>query len=90
MAAGEGTLRVGSEDYPFGSESVLYLPAGQPHAIKFIAAEKTDKTDKADKPDKSVAVQFLSAARAAGPAAGASAPTKPAGKTRSPQTGSVP
>jgi quercetin dioxygenase-like cupin family protein len=87
VAAGEGKLRVGSEDYPFGSESVLYLPAGQPHAIKFIAAEKTDK---ADKTDKSVAVQFLSAARAAGPAPGASAPTKPAGKTRSPQTGSVP
>jgi quercetin dioxygenase-like cupin family protein len=85
VAAGEGKLRVGSEDYPFGSESVLYLPAGQPHSIKFNAVEKTDKTD-----NRSVAVQFLTAARATGPAAGASAPTKPAGKTRSPQTGSVP
>jgi quercetin dioxygenase-like cupin family protein len=85
VAAGEGKLMVGSEDYPFGSESVLYLPAGQPHAIKFNAVEKTDKSD-----NRSVAVQFLTAARAAGPAPGASAPTKPAGKARSPQTGSVP
>jgi quercetin dioxygenase-like cupin family protein len=81
VAAGEGKLSVGSEDYQFGSECVLYLPAGQPHAIKFIAAEKTDKTDK---PDKSVVVQFLAAARASGSVPGASVPTKPAAKTRSP------
>ena len=85
--AGQGKLSVGSEEYPFGSESVLYLPAGQPHAIKFIAAEKSDKTEK---PEKIVVVQFLTSARATGAAPSAAAPTKAAAKTRSTQTGSVP
>ena len=84
---GQGKLAVGSEEYPFGSESVLYLPAGQPHAIKFLAAEKSDK---AEKPDKIVAVQFLTSARATGVAPGVAAPTNPAPKTRSTQTGPVP
>jgi mannose-6-phosphate isomerase-like protein (cupin superfamily) len=44
VVAGEGKLTVGSEEYPFTSDSVLYLPAGQPHAIKF-TLDKTDKTD---------------------------------------------
>ena len=85
--AGQGKLSVGSEEYPFGSESVLYLPAGQPHTIKFIAAEKSDKTEK---PEKIVVVQFLTSARATGAAPSAAAPTKAAAKTRSTQTGSVP
>ena len=87
VAAGEGHLTVGSEDYPFGSDSVLYLPAGQPHAIKIVVAEKTDKTDK---PDKFVGVQFLAAARGAGATRVPTAPTKPTPKARSPQTGSAP
>jgi quercetin dioxygenase-like cupin family protein len=85
VASGEGNLSVGSEDYPFGSDSVLYLPPGQPHAITFTAAEKTDK---GEKPEKIVAVQFLTSARAAVPST--SGPTKPAAKTRSTQKGSVP
>jgi len=84
VVSGEGRLTVGSEEYPFGSDSVLYLPAGQPHAIKFIVPEKSDKTEK---PEKVVAVQFLASVRAA--AAGAPAPgtTKPTSKARSPQPG---
>ena len=89
MVAGEGKLTVGSEEYPFGSDSVLYLPAGQPHAIKFNVPEKTDK---AEKPEKVVAVQFLASAHATGAAYRPSpaAPTKPAAKTRSTQTGPLP
>ena len=87
IVAGEGKLTVGSEDYPFASDSVLYLPAGQPHALKFIAPEKGEK---AEKPEKAVAVQFLAAARATGAAPAPAAPTKPAAKTRSMQTGPVP
>ena len=85
VVTGEGKLRVGSEDYPFGSDCVLHLPAGQPHAISFIAAEKTDKTD-----NRSVAVQFLTSARATGSVPSAAAPTKAAVKPRSTQTGSAP
>ena len=40
VVAGEGKLTVGSEDYPFASDSVLVLPAGQPHAIKFIGPRR--------------------------------------------------
>ena len=78
---GEGKLSVGREEYPFGNDSVLYLPAGQPHAIKFIT-EKADKTEKP--PEKIVAVQFLTSGRAAGAVRTPSpaAPTKPAAKTR--------
>ena len=78
---GEGKLSVGREEYPFGTDSVLYLPAGQPHAIKFIT-EKADKTEKP--PEKIVAVQFLTSGRAAGAVRTPSpaAPTKPAAKTR--------
>ena len=82
VVTGEGRLTVGSEEYPFGSDSVLYLPAGQPHAIKFVVPEKADKSDK---PEKVVAVQFLAAsARAAGAAPAPAAPTKSASKTHSP------
>jgi quercetin dioxygenase-like cupin family protein len=91
MVTGEGKLSVGREDYPFASDSVLVLPAGQPHAIKFI----TERSDKAEKlPEKVMAVQFLTSARAAGavpsPSSPAVAPTKPAGKTRPTQPGLVP
>jgi hypothetical protein len=89
VAIGEGKLTVGSEDYPFASDSVLFLPAGQPHAIKFIVPEKTDK---AEKPEKPVAVQFLTAAGATGAAhsPAPAAPTRPAAKTRATQAGPVP
>jgi quercetin dioxygenase-like cupin family protein len=91
MVAGEGKLSVGREDYPFGNDSVLVLPAGQPHAIKFI----TEKSDKAEKPpEKVVAVQFLASARPTGavpsPSASPAAPAKPAARTRPGSTGSAP
>jgi len=63
MVAGEGQLTVGRENYPFGNECVLVLPAGQPHAIKF-TAERNDKAEKP--PEKVVAVQFLTSARTTG------------------------
>lgn len=91
MVAGEGRISVGREDYPFASDSVLVLPAGQPHAIKF-ATERSDKAEKL--PEKVVAVQFLTSARATGavpgPSPPAAAPTKPAAKTRPTQTGALP
>ena len=89
MVAGEGKLTVGSEEYPFGNDSVLYLPAGQPHAIKFIAPEKAEKSEKSE---KVVAVQFLASAQATGAAysPAPAAPPKSAAKTRSTQSGSVP
>ncbi|HEY0706327.1 MAG TPA: cupin domain-containing protein, partial [Polyangia bacterium] len=34
VLSGGGTLEVGSETTPFGPETTLYLPAGQPHALK--------------------------------------------------------
>jgi quercetin dioxygenase-like cupin family protein len=86
VVAGEGKLTVGSEDYPFASDSVLYLPAGHPHAIKFLA-EKTDKADKP--PEKVVAVQFLTSVRATGNAPSPVAPGKPAAKARPTQAGSA-
>jgi quercetin dioxygenase-like cupin family protein len=87
VVAGEGKLTVGSEDYPFASDTVLVLPAGQPHAIKF-TAEKTDKTEKP--PEKVVAVQFLTSARATGTAPSPVAPGKSAGKARPTQAGTAP
>jgi quercetin dioxygenase-like cupin family protein len=41
VASGGGTLEVGSETTPFGPETALYLPAGQPHALKFAAKGPT-------------------------------------------------
>jgi quercetin dioxygenase-like cupin family protein len=41
VTAGGGTLEVGSERTPFGPETALYLPAGQPHAIKFAPGATT-------------------------------------------------
>jgi quercetin dioxygenase-like cupin family protein len=87
VVAGEGKLTVGSEDYPFVSDTVLVLPAGQPHAIKF-TAEKTDKTEKP--PEKVVAVQFLTSARATGTAPSPVAPGKSAAKARPTQAGTAP
>jgi quercetin dioxygenase-like cupin family protein len=87
VVTGEGKLTVGSEVYPFASDTVLYLPAGQPHAIKF-SPEKTEKTDKA--PEKVVAIQFLAAARATGTAPNPGAPGKPAAKARPTQAGAAP
>ncbi len=40
VLSGAGELTVGSEKIPFGAEEALYLPAGQPHAVKF--TEKTE------------------------------------------------
>jgi quercetin dioxygenase-like cupin family protein len=40
VRSGGGELTVGSEKIPFGAEEALYLPAGQPHALKF--TEKTE------------------------------------------------
>ncbi len=89
VAIGEGKLTVGSEEYPFASDSVLFLPAGQPHAIKFIVPEKTDK---AEKPERPVAVQFLTAGGLTGAAHGPApaAPSRPAAKPRPTQAGPVP
>jgi quercetin dioxygenase-like cupin family protein len=41
VVSGGGTLEVGSERTPFGGETALYLPDGQPHAIKFAASGPT-------------------------------------------------
>jgi quercetin dioxygenase-like cupin family protein len=84
VVTGEGKLTVGSEVYPFSSDSVLVLPAGQPHAIKF-SIEKTDKTEKP--PEKVVAIQFLTPARAPGTEASSGAPGKSAVKARPAQPG---
>lgn len=40
VLSGAGELTVGSEKIPFGAEEALFLPGGQPHAVKF--TEKTD------------------------------------------------
>jgi quercetin dioxygenase-like cupin family protein len=77
LVSGAGKLDVGSEAYPLTSDSVLVLPAGQPHAIKFTVADKTEKNDKSD---KIVALQFLTAA---GTAAAGPASTKTGAKPRS-------
>jgi quercetin dioxygenase-like cupin family protein len=50
VISGLGKLTVGSEEYPVASEQILYLPPGQPHALKLSPVEKADKA---------VAVQFL-------------------------------
>ncbi len=35
VASGAGTITVGSEEVPFGPDTALYLPGGQPHQVKF-------------------------------------------------------
>ncbi|HEY0712131.1 MAG TPA: cupin domain-containing protein [Polyangia bacterium] len=40
VLSGGGTLQVGSESTPFGPDTALYLPAGQPHALKAGAATR--------------------------------------------------
>jgi quercetin dioxygenase-like cupin family protein len=67
VASGGGTLEVGSESTPFGPETALYLPAGQPHALKFGAKGPT---------------QLIQIFAPAGPElqAGATAPATQAGK----------
>ncbi len=42
VMAGTGELTVGSEKFPFGPSEALYIPAGQPHAVKFTGTEKTE------------------------------------------------
>jgi quercetin dioxygenase-like cupin family protein len=81
LISGGGKLTVGSEEYPLASDDVLHLPAGQPHAISFSTAEKTDKA---------VAVQFLTSAGAAGAPPKAASAKKVESKTRAPQTGQRP
>jgi mannose-6-phosphate isomerase-like protein (cupin superfamily) len=66
VISGSGKLMVGSEEYPVASDQILYLPPGQPHAIKLSPVEKTDKA---------VALQFL----AGGPAAPTVVPPKASG-----------
>ncbi len=41
ILSGGGTLTVGTEDLPFVAESILYIPADQPHAAKFSPADPT-------------------------------------------------
>lgn len=40
---GAGKLTVGSEVMPFESDSLLFVPAGQPRSVKFTTPEKLDK-----------------------------------------------
>ena len=40
VLSGAGELTVGSEKIPFGAEEALFLPGGQPHAVRF--TEKTE------------------------------------------------
>ena len=42
VAAGAGELTVGSEKFPFEAPEALFLPAGQPHAVKFTGTDKTE------------------------------------------------
>jgi quercetin dioxygenase-like cupin family protein len=41
VLSGGGELTVGSEKVPFAAEQALFLPAGQPHSVKF-TGEKTE------------------------------------------------
>jgi mannose-6-phosphate isomerase-like protein (cupin superfamily) len=41
VLSGGGTLTIGSEPVPFGPEELVYVPRGQPHAVKFAANDKT-------------------------------------------------
>jgi mannose-6-phosphate isomerase-like protein (cupin superfamily) len=40
VVAGAGELTVGSEKVPFEAEEALYIPEGQPHALKFSGTDK--------------------------------------------------
>ena len=42
VAAGAGELTVGSEKFPFEGPEALYIPAGQPHAVKFTGTDKAE------------------------------------------------
>jgi quercetin dioxygenase-like cupin family protein len=42
VAAGTGELTVGSEKFPFEGPEALYIPAGQPHAVKFTGTDKAE------------------------------------------------
>jgi quercetin dioxygenase-like cupin family protein len=42
VTAGAGELTVGSEKFPFEASEALYIPAGQPHAVKFTGTDKAE------------------------------------------------
>jgi quercetin dioxygenase-like cupin family protein len=42
VTAGAGELIVGSEKFPFEAPEALYIPAGQPHAVKFTGTDKVE------------------------------------------------
>ncbi len=42
VMAGAGELTVGSEKFPFEGPEALYIPAGQPHAVKFTGTDKAE------------------------------------------------
>ena len=42
VTAGAGELTVGSEKFPFEGPEALYIPAGQPHAVKFTGTDKAE------------------------------------------------
>ncbi len=42
VMAGDGELTVGSEKFPFEGPEALYIPAGQPHAVKFTGTDKAE------------------------------------------------
>jgi quercetin dioxygenase-like cupin family protein len=42
LSAGAGELTVGSEKFPVEAPEALYIPAGQPHAAKFIGTDKAE------------------------------------------------
>jgi quercetin dioxygenase-like cupin family protein len=41
VVQGAGELTIGSEKVPFGPETAIHIPDGQPHAAKFIGPDKT-------------------------------------------------
>ena len=42
VAAGAGEVTVGSEKFPFEAPEALYIPAGQPHSVKFTGTDKAE------------------------------------------------
>jgi quercetin dioxygenase-like cupin family protein len=42
VLSGTGELTVGSEKFPFAANEALFLPAGQPHAVKFTGDERAE------------------------------------------------
>jgi quercetin dioxygenase-like cupin family protein len=42
VTAGAGELTVGSEKFPFQASEALYIPAGQPHSVKFTGTDKAE------------------------------------------------